>query len=74
MQGPRAEAVLFSAANPENEADEAGSIRPLGTLLYIGQAQKLSPAWTCHWLFLRGVPFSLFQSYSALMKTVELRT
>ena len=37
-------------------------------------AQKLSPTWTCHWLFLRTVPFSLFQSYSALTKKVELRT
>ncbi|RPI98227.1 MAG: GWxTD domain-containing protein [Candidatus Aminicenantes bacterium] len=30
MRGPRGEAVLFSTANPENEADGAGSVRPEG--------------------------------------------
>jgi RNA polymerase sigma-70 factor (ECF subfamily) len=30
MRGPRGEAVLFGTANPENEADEAGSVRPEG--------------------------------------------
>ncbi len=30
MRGPRGEAVLFSTANPENEADGAGSVRPKG--------------------------------------------
>jgi len=30
MRGPRGEAVLFSTANPENEAGGAGSVRPKG--------------------------------------------
>ena len=30
MRGPRGEAVLFGTANPENEADGAGSVRPQG--------------------------------------------
>jgi len=30
MRGPKGEAVLFGTANPENEADGAGSVRPEG--------------------------------------------
>jgi len=36
MRGPRGEAVLFGTANPENEADGAGSGRPEGKTPVLG--------------------------------------
>jgi hypothetical protein len=40
MRGPRGEAVLLSPANPENEADGAGSVRRQGKNALIEKMEK----------------------------------
>ena len=41
MRGPRGEAVLFSTANPENEADGAGSVRPEGKNAQLKEREEI---------------------------------